>query len=274
MQPKASERDEDLDHHREPPHPCCPAAAAALRCWPASCLLESNPTVRVYTVWQACKAGTLADAISKLELPYPTPEMPRGRHPLPLALALALLAPAALAAADKEVLVVYFSHSGHTALLAEAIAAGARSVPATSVRLLTTGEATGPDLMAADAFIIGCPTYFGDQASNLSAWVETEWMPYWQHGNFSGKKGAAFTTGAISCPPPLFCQAMTGETMQKIAGGGLAQGMEFTLAGLIRRLVHFKMDVVYPDQTFGSGYHSYGALAVTGTAPWNHRSAS
>lgn len=80
--------------------------------------------------------------------------------------------------------------------------------------------------------------------------------------------------------------------------------MEFTLAGLIRRLVHFKMvcswfslnflqkkhendahvtgisieaqwcsiaqDVVYPDQTFGSGYHSYGALAVTGTAPWNH----
>ena len=46
--------------------------------------------------------------------------------------------------------------------------------------------------------------------------------------------------------------------------------MEFTLAGLVRRLVHFKMDVVYPDQTFGSGYHSYGALAVTGTAPWNH----
>jgi NAD(P)H dehydrogenase (quinone) len=110
-----------------------------------------------------------------------------------LALA-ATLVPAAIAA-DKEVLVVYFSHSGHTRLLAEAIAEGARSVPATSVRLLTTGEATGPDLMAADAFIIGCPTYFGDQASNFSAWVETTWLPYWQHGNFTGKKGAAFTTG-------------------------------------------------------------------------------
>ena len=29
------------------------------------------------------------------------------------------------------------------------------------------------------------------------------------------------------------------------------------------------MDVVYPDQTFGAGYHSYGAIAVTGTPPWN-----
>ena len=96
---------------------------------------------------------------------------------------------------------VYFSHSGHTALLAEAIAAGALTVPATSVRLLTTGEATGADLMAADAFIIGCPTYFGDQASNFSAWVETTWMPYWQHGNFSGKKGAVCKCSGTVSPP-------------------------------------------------------------------------
>eukprot|EP01047_Picozoa_sp_COSAG01_P082046 COSAG01_NODE_16605_length_1221_cov_8.632799_1_plen_90_part_00 len=52
-------------------------------------------------------------------------------------------------------------------------------------------------------------------------------------------------------------------------GGGFAQGIEHVLAGLIRRLVHFKLDVVYPDQTFGAGYHSYGAIAVTGTPPWN-----
>jgi len=38
-------------------------------------LLEIHPTARVYTVWQAREAGTLADAISKLELPYPTPEV-------------------------------------------------------------------------------------------------------------------------------------------------------------------------------------------------------
>ena len=38
-------------------------------------LLGNHPAVRVYTVWQPREAGTLADAISKLDLPYPTPEV-------------------------------------------------------------------------------------------------------------------------------------------------------------------------------------------------------
>lgn len=115
------------------------------------------------------------------------------------------------------------------------------------VEVKSTDEARGDDLLAADAIVIGSPVYFGSAAANFSAWIEREWFPYWQSGNLSGKAGAVFTTG-----------------------GGLAQGIEHVLAELIRRLVHFKMEVLYPDQTFGAGYHSYGAIAVTGTAPWDH----
>ena len=168
-------------------------------------------------------------------------------------LLLGLAAPAAApAAAQHDVLVAYYSHSGHTRLLAEAIAAGCRGTPAdawhatTTVRVQPTNATSGADLLAADAVIIGSPVYFGSQASEFSAWVEQTWLPYWQNSSLAGKKGAVFTTG-----------------------GGLAQGLEHVLAELIRRLVHFKMDVVYPDQTFGAGYHSYGAIAVTGTPPWN-----
>jgi NAD(P)H dehydrogenase (quinone) len=153
--------------------------------------------------------------------------------------------PQALAGGTKEILVVYYSHSGHTKLLAEAIGVGARS-DQTTVKVQPTNETSGADLLSADAIIIGSPTYFGSQASNFSAWIETTWTPFWQHGNLSTKKGAVFTTG-----------------------GGFAQGIEHVLAELIRRLVHFKVDVIYPDQTFGGGYHSYGAIAVTGTPPWN-----
>jgi len=145
----------------------------------------------------------------------------------------------------EQVLIVYYSHSGHTKLLAEAIGAGARD-GGTMVKIQPTNETSGADLLSADAIVIGSPTYFGSQASNFSAWIETTWTPFWQHGNLSTKKGAVFTTG-----------------------GGFAQGIEHVLAELIRRLVHFKMEVIYPDQTFGAGYHSYGAIAVTGTPPWN-----
>ena len=91
---------------------------------------------------------------------------------------------------------MYYSHSGHTKLLAEAIGAGARNGQ-TMVKIQPTNETSGADLLSADAIIIGSPTYFGSQASNFSAWIETTWTPFWQHGNLSTKKGAVFTTQRI-----------------------------------------------------------------------------
>ena len=44
------------------------------RC-PALSLLLRYPAARVYTVWQAREEGTLADAVSKLLLPYSTADI-------------------------------------------------------------------------------------------------------------------------------------------------------------------------------------------------------
>ena len=150
------------------------------------------------------------------------------------------------AAPQREVLVVYYSASNHTKLLANAIGDGARSVPSTNVRVLSTGAAKGEDLLRADAIIIGSPVHFGSQAANFSLWIENTWTQYWQAGNLTGKLGAVFTTG-----------------------GGLAQGIEHVMSELNRRLIHFKLETVRPDMTWGAGIHSYGAYAITGTPPWS-----
>ena len=52
-------------------------------------------------------------------------------------------------------------------------------------------------------------------------------------------------------------------------GGGLAQGIEHVMSELNRRLIHFKLETVRPDMTWGAGIHSYGAYAITGTPPWS-----
>ena len=59
------------------------------------------------------------------------------------------------------------------------------------------------------------------------------------------KKGAAFATG-----------------------GGLAQGLEHVIASLQRLLSSFRIQCLTPAPT-RSGYDSYGAVAVTGTPPFN-----
>ena len=159
---------------------------------------------------------------------------------------LAIALHAIALAAPREVLVVYYTKSNHTKLLAEAIGNGARGEPLTNVRVKATREAIGDDLIRADAIIIGSPVHFGSQAAEFSRWIETTWTQYWQTGNLTGKLGAVFTTG-----------------------GGLAQGLEFVLAELTRRLTHFRIDVVTSDMTWGAGVHSYGAVAVTGTDPWS-----
>jgi len=175
------------------------------------------------------------------------PARRRARAPPQMLSALVPLLLAAIAAvAPREVLVVYYSASNHTRLLAEAIGRGAGEATGTNVRVQPTNRTSQLDLLRADAVVIGSPVYFGSQAAAMSSWIEQTWTPMWQTGNLSGKLGAAFATG-----------------------GGLAQGLEHVLAELVRRLVHFKMHVVYPDQTFGSGYHSYGAIAVTATEPWS-----
>ena len=147
---------------------------------------------------------------------------------------------------SANALVVYWSDTNHTANLAQIIGSGAASVPSTSVKIQTTAETNVQrDVVEwADALILGSPVHYGNPASGLVRWFETEWEDHWTDASPPVALGAVFATG-----------------------GGLAQGLEHVLASLQRLLWSFRVQVLTPNPT-RSGFTSYGVVAVTGTPPW------
>jgi NAD(P)H dehydrogenase (quinone) len=90
-----------------------------------------------------------------------------------------------------QVLVMYYSKSGHTKKLAEAIAKGVEDVEGVACVVKSVAEVTKNDFAAADGIIAGSPVYFGSMAAELKAVFD----------NFIGvrkkmedKVGAAFAT--------------------------------------------------------------------------------
>lgn len=94
-----------------------------------------------------------------------------------------------------KVLIVYFSRSGNTEKMAQAVAAGAKRVSGVEVEARPVGEVTPDDLLAADGIIMGSPVYFGTMAAELKSLVDESVKHY---GKFTGKVGGAFaSSGAI-----------------------------------------------------------------------------
>ena len=86
-----------------------------------------------------------------------------------------------------KILVVYYSHTGNTEKLAEAIAEGARTVQEVEVDLKRHGSAWGLD--SYDAILIGAPTYQHTLTSNVEKFLEEV---AFHRVNLKGKIGAAF----------------------------------------------------------------------------------
>ncbi len=138
-----------------------------------------------------------------------------------------------------SVLVVYFSRTGHTRAMAEAVAGGARAVAGTRVRLATVAEATVDDVLAADAVILGSPVYNANVAPEVQSFINS--WPF-EGSPLRDKVGAAFVTG-----------------------GGISAGEEAVQLGLLRSMLVFGMVVVGgPDWT-----GAFGASAVTGEPPFD-----
>ena len=102
-----------------------------------------------------------------------------------------------------NVAVVYFSGSGHTHLMAEAVAEGASQVAGTIVEMLRiTGEqivdgrwkdgATMEKLSQADAIVFGSPTYMGGVAAQFKAFVDAASEVWFQQG-WKDKIAGGFT---------------------------------------------------------------------------------
>ena len=145
-----------------------------------------------------------------------------------------------------KVAIVYYSSTGCTHRLAEAIAQGAKEAGA-EVRLVKAKETAPPeavdaneawkahregtahvpeatldDLEWADALIFGSPTRYGNVASQLRAFLDTT-GGLWAKGAFKDKVGAAFATAAT-------------------AHGG----QETTALGLLQTFLHWGCVVVAP----------------------------
>ena len=154
-------------------------------------------------------------------------------------LCLLLMPALILAQAKPRVLVVYFSQTGYTQAMAEAVATGARSVKGVEVHLQTIAGTKSADLLAADAIIVGSPVHNANAAPEVVSFI-SRW-PF-EGSGLRDKIGAAFVTG-----------------------GGISAGEELAQLNILHSMMVFGMIVVG-----GADWTSpFGASAVTVEAPFD-----
>lgn len=130
-----------------------------------------------------------------------------------------------------KMLVCYYSQSGHTAGMAEAIGEGARKVAGVEVDVKAVADVKVSELLDYDAIAIGSPTYYGTMAWQIKQLLD-ESVAF--HGKLRGKVGGAFTSS-----------------------GNLAGGGETTILAILEGLLIHGMIV----QGHAKGSH-YGPVAI------------
>ncbi len=90
-----------------------------------------------------------------------------------------------------KMLVCYYSQTGHTAGMAQAIAEGAKAVSGVAVDVKAVTEMEAKELLDYDAIVIGSPTYYGTMAGAIKQLLD-ESVAF--HGKLRGKVGGAFTS--------------------------------------------------------------------------------
>jgi NAD(P)H dehydrogenase (quinone) len=102
--------------------------------------------------------------------------------------------------------IIYFSGSGHTTKLAEAVTKGAASVPGIKTNLFAIkgedivhgryqNEAVLAQLDESDAIIFGSPTYMGGPAGQFKAFADASGLK-WFNGAWRDKLAAGFTVSS------------------------------------------------------------------------------
>ena len=144
--------------------------------------------------------------------------------------------------ACQHILIVYYSGTGHTALLADAVATGARGVAGSDVRLLSVDSVSHDDVAWADALIVGSPVH----AANISAPI-VKFLASLPLNEMHDKIGAAFVTA-----------------------GGISAGEETVQLAILRAMLVYNMILVGgPTWT-----DAFGASAVTGEPPFADAAAT
>jgi NAD(P)H dehydrogenase (quinone) len=165
-----------------------------------------------------------------------------------------------------EILIVYYSRTGHVAQLARAIARGVGEVPGAQARVRSVPpvapvtqiaqppvpEAGAPyatlgDLRECAGLIFGSPTRFGNMAAPLKHFLDST-VAEWASGSLVGKPAAFFTSTATMHGGQE--TTLLSMMMPLLHHGALIVGIPYTEAAL--------------NQT-SSGGTPYGASHVAGT---------
>ncbi len=172
-----------------------------------------------------------------------------------------------------KILVVYYSLYGHVLQLAQAVVAGAKSVPGAEVVLRRVEDlpfnraklqeseharatlekqkdtpiVTLEDLKTADGILFGTPTRFGNMTSQMKALFD-QLVELWLQGTLEGKPAGIFTSTATTHGG----QETTGFTMMAplLHLGMLIVGVPYSTPGMLH--------------TEGRGGTPYAATTVAG----------
>jgi len=91
-----------------------------------------------------------------------------------------------------RILVVYYSRTGNTKKMAEAVAEGAKSAGG-DVTLAPVDKVKAGDLVKYDGLILGSPTYYGLMAAEVKKLLDESVS---LHGELEGRAGGAFSSSA------------------------------------------------------------------------------
>jgi NAD(P)H dehydrogenase (quinone) len=132
-----------------------------------------------------------------------------------------------------QVMVMYYSKSGNTKKLAEAIANGIKEVEGVDCVLKSVAEVTKEDFITSDGVIAGSPVYFGTMAAELKG-VFDKFVGV--RGQTENKVGAAFATS-----------------------GDVSGGKETTIMSIIQAMLIYGM-IIIGDPLDATGH--YGVSCV------------
>ncbi|TVQ13972.1 MAG: flavodoxin family protein [Bacteroidetes bacterium] len=141
--------------------------------------------------------------------------------------------------AQPTVLISYYSKTGNTQAMAEAVARGASKVEGITIVLKTVEETTNEDLLNAGAIILGSPVYNANVAPRVQEFISS--WPF-EGAPLKDKLGAAFVTA-----------------------GGISAGEEVTLLNMLQSMMIFGMIVMGGDDWTAP----FGASGIRGEPPFS-----
>jgi NAD(P)H dehydrogenase (quinone) len=136
------------------------------------------------------------------------------------------------------VLIAYYSQSGNTRAMAQAVEEGAKSVSGVQVLLLPIEKVSNQKLLEADAIVVGSPVYNANVAPEVQQFINS--WPF-EGRPLKNKLGAAFVTG-----------------------GGISIGEELVQLNLLHSMLIQGMLVLGGAETEAA----FGASAITGEVPF------